>query len=82
MSLTARDIRVALYRDERAAMKAAAHQGHLTQINSLLIFIANHDPEAVTVRAETQPNNHRCAPSDKPWAGMFDSPFRPATYSK
>lgn len=71
-----------MYRSERAAMRAAARAAHLVEINSLLRFIASHDPEAVAPRVATQSTNHRYAPSDRPWAGMFDSPFRPASYSK
>ena len=80
--MTPAEMRAAMYAEERATMRASARTRHLVEINSLLRFTAQHDPEAVAPRVATQPNNHRYAPSDKPWAGMFDSPFRPASYSK
>ena len=81
VAVTPAEMRASLYREERAAMRASARTRHLVEINSLLRFIAQHDPEAAR-RVTTQPNNDRYAPSEKPSANMFDSPFRPANYDK
>ena len=52
-------MRAAMYRDERAAMRAAARAGHLVEINSLLRFIASHDPEATAPRVAPHLKNGR-----------------------
>ena len=68
-------MRRAMYSDERAAMRAAARAIHLVEINSLLRFIASHDPEAPRIVGTHKVPAHIRHET----IGRFDAPYRTAS---